>query len=413
MDILRRAIDRFGAWLILLPILVIAGLLLDRERSIGGLAWAALTAWGMYRFGLWLAGPLLLPIESAAESRAAARAALRRHGGRRKPAMAVVREGKVLPGPEGKSRHKASGEGAIFVDSTSLVVLGTDTRVTRVLDSGVHFTRKEEKIRSVVDLRPQARSQEVQAQTRDGIWVGFKVNARFQIDGTEPRFEDIDLEKTRLPAPYKWSLRHVTRALELERAGDDDSPTLGWDDMVVNEAVKRVHTLIAEYTFDQLIEPRDARLKPREAIRAKLEADVKQAMAGKGVKVLSVTLAQFVPVAQEVREQWIEAWQAAWMRRKHIVEAEGLAERYRLIELARAQGQMELVMRIAQALEVSQQVGAGDAEQIALRMLDVVERLAAEPEVDEQLSSESREALGEVQRRLLGRGSDDEDDGSS
>jgi len=324
--------------------------------------------------------------------------------------MAIVREGKVLPGPDGKSRHKASGEGVLFVDSTSLVVLGTDTRVTRVLDSGVHFIRKNEKIRSVVDLRPQARSQEVKAQTRDGIWVEFRVNARFQIDGTELRFNDIDLDQTRLPAPYKWSLRHVTRALELERAGDEDSPSLGWDDIVINEAVKRVHTLIAEYTFDQLIEPRDPRRNPRENIRKRLENDVRQAMAGKGVKVLTVTLAQFVPVAQEVRDQWIEAWQAAWIRRKHIVEAEGLAERYRLIELARAQGQMELVMHIAQALEVSQQVGADDAEQIALRLLDVVERLAAEPEVDEQLSSESRKALGEVQRKLLGRGSDDEED---
>jgi len=66
MNILRRALDRFGVWLVLLPILAIAGLLLDRERSIGGLAWAAITAWGMYRFGLWLAGPHLLPIESAA-----------------------------------------------------------------------------------------------------------------------------------------------------------------------------------------------------------------------------------------------------------------------------------------------------------------------------------------------------------
>jgi regulator of protease activity HflC (stomatin/prohibitin superfamily) len=166
-----------------------------------------------------------------------------------------------------------------------------------------------------------------------------------------------------------------------------------------------VRTAVAGYTFDGLTEPRDPRLNPREDIRKKVEEEVKAEMAGTGIKVLGIGIGQFIPRDKAVIAQWIEAWKADWIRRARVVEAEGVAESYRLVELARAQGQMELVMRIAQALEVSQQVGAENAEEIALRLLDVVEHLASQPEIDQRLSGESREALGQAHHRLLGKGS--------
>ena len=55
MKFLRRAMAGRGIWLVLLPVLVILGLLLDPERSWGGIAWALLTAFVMYRIGLELA----------------------------------------------------------------------------------------------------------------------------------------------------------------------------------------------------------------------------------------------------------------------------------------------------------------------------------------------------------------------
>ena len=168
-----------------------------------------------------------------------------------------------------------------------------------------------------------------------------------------------------------------------------------------------MHTLIAEYTFDGLIEPRDPRVDPREKIRERLEGDVKEALAGRGIAVLGIRLTQFVPRDKQVDAQRVDAWKSEWLKRVRVVEAEGLAERYRLIELARAQGQMELVTRIAQALEASQQVGVDDAQQVALRLLEVVERLAAEPEVDERLGGESRATLSEAQK-MLGKGSGSE-----
>jgi hypothetical protein len=198
----------------------------------------------------------------------------------------------------------------------------------------------------------------------------------------------------------------VVLALEQTSVGVDKEKdkSFHWDDIVPNEAVKRVHTLIAEYTFDELTEPRNPLGNRREEIRKQLENEVRAAMTGKGIAVLSIGLSQFVPRDKRVDAQRVEAWKAEWLSRLHVVEAEGLAERYRLIEMARAQGQMELVTRIAQALEATQQVGVDDAQQVALRLLEVVERLAAEPGVDERLGGESRAALSAVYK-MLGKGS--------
>ena len=402
MKRLQHAIAGRGIWLALFLILVILGLLLDPERSWGGIAWALLTAYGMYRIGLELAAPFLLPVEPHTRLRADVKSMIHRHAGGGKVAMAVIREGKVLPGPDNKARDEARGEGILFVDGTSAVLLATDTRPTRMLEPGVHFMRKDEKIGAVVDLRMQMRRKDVEAQTRDGIWVMFKINARFRIDKTKLKLEEIDLEKVRWPAPYEWSPRQVVLALGQSRVGIEQGESLRWDDIVMNEAVKRAHTLIAEYTFDRLIEPHDPRLDPREDIRKRLEHDVKEALAGRGIAVLGIRLTQFVPRDKRVDAQRVEAWKAEWLSRLHVVEAEGLAERYRLIELARAQGQMELITRIAQALDVSQQVSVEDAQQVALRLLEVIERLAAEPGFDERLSGEPRVALSDV-HRMLGR----------
>ncbi len=319
---------RYSIWFVMLLSLVILSLMLDPERSWGGLAWALLTAFVMYRIGLKLAAPLLLPIEPHSRLPADVKSMIHRHAGGGKVAMAVIREGKVVPGPDGKPRDEARGEGILFVDSTSAVLLATDIRPTRVLGPGVHFMRKDEKIGAVVDLRIQMRRKDVEAQTRDGIWVKFKISARFRIDKTKLKLEEIDLEQVRWPAPYEWSPAQVVLALGQSRVGIEQGESLRWDDIVMNEAVKRAYTLIAEYTFDKLIEPHDPRLDPRESVRRRLEDDVKEALAGRGIAVLGIRLTQFVPRDKRVDVQRLRSWKADWIRRTKILESEGQARPY-------------------------------------------------------------------------------------
>jgi hypothetical protein len=402
MRIGRRELSTRNLLAIGLFLLVILGILIDPQRWFGGIVWTIGSAVLMYRVGLWLAGPHLLPVPQNPESLGFARRMLTRFASGHKPLMAVVREGKVLPGPDGKSREHARGEGAVLVDSTSAVVLFTQTGLSRIKGPGIHFTRRGEWIEQAIDLRAQARSRDVEAQTRDGIWVKFKVNARFQIDEVKSqKVQDVDRRRIRWPEPLAWSPRQVMRAVRLERAGIDTF--VHWDEIVPNEAVKHVHGHIANYTYDELTEPRNPLVNRREAIQKALEKEVKDAMLGSGINVLGVGLGPFAPRDKEVDDQRLENWQAEWIRRKSIVDADGLAESYRLIELARAQGQMETVTRIAQALEAAKQAGVEDAEALALHLLEVVQRMAAEPGMSERLS-EMKEALDGAPNRPLLKG---------
>jgi regulator of protease activity HflC (stomatin/prohibitin superfamily) len=360
----------------------------------GLIGWALLAYYGMYVVGLWLAAPLLVPTESNPESRGKLRSLLFRHVAGVKPAMLVVREGRILPGPDGKPRDKASGQGLVLVDSTSVVLIATDLQPVRLAGPGIHFLGQFQKIGAVVDLRRQLRQRQIDAQTRDGIWITFKMNARFQIDKARLQLEEPLIAKQTWPEPFAWSQGPIWTALDRTRTGDDDHPWVRWDDIVLNEAVKHVQTRIAEFTFDELTEPRNPLVNRREDIRKNVEDDVRASIAGTGLSLVGVTIDQFKPRDDEVLSQRIESWQAEWTRRRKIIEAEGEAEARRKLELARAQAQMDTMTRMIEALDASRKAGANNADLIALRFLEVVEGLAKDPETQRTLES--------VRRRLLG-----------
>jgi regulator of protease activity HflC (stomatin/prohibitin superfamily) len=392
MKRVQDILSRPSVPLLLAPVLWIIGLLFNLDWWwFGGIVWAVVTGFVMYIFGLWLAGAHILPIMPDRESLAHARALLRHFVSGQKTLMAVVREGKLVPGPDGKPRT-GEGFGAVLIDSTSAVALVTNTGLSRVTGPGLHFTRRGEKIGPVVDLRPQARSKEIETQTRDGIWVKFKVIVRFQIDGVVARkVQDIDQKQERWPEPYVWSPRQVARALGLERVGVEQR--VRWDEIALNEAIKRSHTYISEYTFDELTEPRNPLVNRRDEIRQKLDAEVKAALARSGIKVIDVKLGQFQPRDEEVVKQRLDSWQSELNRRKKVVEAEGEAESRRQLELARTQAQMDTMTRMIEALDASWRAGANNADLIALRFLEVLEGLAKDPE--------TQKTLGQVRSKLL------------
>lgn len=396
MKIGRRELSTQSALVIGFLLLLILGILLDPQRWIGGILWTIGSALFMYFLGLQLAGPFLLPVPRHGETLSIARRMLRRFASGEKPLMAIIREGKVLPGPDGKPREGLRGEGAIIVDSTSAVVLFTQTGLSRIKGPGIHFTRRGEVIEQAIDLRVQGRSRDVEAQTRDGIWVKFKVSSRFQIDEVRSqKVQDIDRRKVRWPEPYTWSPRQVRRAVQLQRAGIDTF--VRWDEIALHEAVKRVHAYIANYTYDELTEPRNPLINRREDIQKALDAEVKDAMLGSGIKVLAVGISPFAPRDSEVNQQRLENWKADWLRRMKVIQAEGEAESRRRLELARAQAQMDSMTRIIEALDdASRQAGANNADLIALRFLEVVESLAKDPE--------TQKTLTEVRQKLLGEG---------
>lgn len=363
----------------------------------------------LFFFGtLWLIGSRVLPVDPHSRTdKANARRVVQRFALGTPTLTAVVREGKVMPDADGKSRDGEGGIGVIDLDSTSAIVLVTDTGLSRIVKPSLVFTTEGEKLGLVIDLRIQLRAKpDAEFITRDGIPIKAAVVTRFQIDHVRPiKVETVHGTPAR---PYSWTPqteRAIKNALTLRRINKEGA--VNWDEIPLSLAEGKLRTILAEYTYDQLSEPLEPQKNPRAEIRAKLQSEVVAALAGKGINILVVGVGIFQPKGfkrdkvltgeeiDKITQQRIKAWRAAWEGRIIRITAEGQATSEKRRDVARTQAQMELITRITQALE--QGVSATDGEdQMARRFLETLQKMAAEPYTGERLNEESKQLLREL-----------------
>ncbi len=414
--------------LFLLAVLAAWGFLLGPLRAysnsilIGGLIGLGavlLIAGVFYLITLWLAGPHVLPVQPRNKYEAReARRLLQRFGTGDRVAMAVVQEATIMPGPHGEGREGLTGPGVVELDSTTAAVLRTDSGQSRVKGPGLIFLRVQERLGTLIDLRIQLRTNEFEFLTRDGIPVKARVTVRFQIDQTYFNQVQVDAPAHPLPAPIITSQHAIRRALQ-NQSVQATGETSKWHDMPLTLAQSNLRTMIADYKFDELLQPQEPEANPRAAIRKELEDRVKLILARRGIKLLSLGLGIFFPIdddpnAAELRKknpityQRIETWKAEWESRMLKIMAQAEAEADRQHDLARTQAQMELIMRVTQALE---QGGTADRDQdqIARRFLATLQRMADEPFTRERLSEDNVRLLRDLMSGRGGPGSPDQE----
>jgi regulator of protease activity HflC (stomatin/prohibitin superfamily) len=343
---------------------------------------------------LWLAGSHVLPVNSRDRSEAAAaRRVLFRFALGSHIAMAVVREGRVEPGPSGESREQVGGMGVIDVDSTSAVTLHTTIGFSRVEGTGLVFTHETEQLMHLIDLRIQFRTQEFEFLTRDGIPIKVRLSLRFQIDRTEfnKNLHAHD-PKAPYPRPLKWSRHRVERALSVLQVADAEGNLSRWSERVLPTAQGMLRAIIADYTLDGLLAPQDPTKNPRRAIRETLDHRLRPVMTGRGIKIITVavgvifpadfdaekTFDQQHPVLDKITEQRINAWKAEYESRMFRISGEAQAEVERQREKARAQAKLEGLLRLTQAVE-QDLPATGDQDQITQHFWSVVKKMTDDP----------------------------------
>jgi hypothetical protein len=400
-----------------LPILLVVsifmfswGWFIGPIHGLLGLSVTTLTTSAFFFFVLWLGGPHVLPLDPRKKAQAsAARNLVLRFASGLLTLMAVVREARILT-PDGRSRKADEGVGVIDVDSTSVVVLNTETELSRIEGPGIIFTGANERIGTVVDLRVQSRAQDAELVTRDGIHVKVRVAVRFQIDQVEPVQVQIARPAERWPMPFKWSRRvKIAVKLALDQENAELDKQIRWDDIALSVATDRLRTIVAEYTFDDLSKPLDPRANPRQVIRQELENRVRTTMAKTGIRVLGVGVGIFFPKDYDaqspeleldsISQRRVSTWQAKWESQNLRVQAEGKAESDRRHEQARSQAQMELIRRVIQALEQSGISAADASDQITRRFLDTLDKMETESAKRKSLSEDedlARRALRDI-----------------
>ncbi len=380
--------------------------------GIIGVIVAALIAYIFFRLMLWLAGPHVLPVDlhNHHEKAAAWRVLLRFARGL--PTLtAVVREGAVIPGPDNQSRNGAGGIGVIDVDSTSVVALATETGLSRIRGQSLVFTKAGEKIGQVIDLRYQLRSEVFDFTTRDGILIRTRITVRFQIDQVQPVQVQMLSPTVHWPRPFTWTSHTIKRALGQQSVTPPDTATT-WDKIPLSVAARKLRTIIAEYTFDGLSEPHEPRQDPRAEIKTRLEREVHEALARTGIHVFNIGVGMLFPKdfntdattwgkLDKITEQRVKAWQAEWQSRMIRINAEGQAESERRRGLAHIQAQMELIMRVTQALEQGIPAMTETQDQIVRRFLETLQNIANETGTRALLREASSLASLQIMQNML------------
>jgi regulator of protease activity HflC (stomatin/prohibitin superfamily) len=259
----------------------------------------------------------------------------------------------------------------VFVFNDSAVFLERFGRFTRVAGPGRVFLRRFERIREVLDLRPQERSSVAKALTKDGIPVQTQIQVRFQL-ARPPA--SLVAPHPDVPHPvYEWALSRAGRChLRSVNVDSGEEQVAHWPERASGVGGK-MRALVAEYRLDELLEPYEPGRDPRREISQRLYQKLKEGARSFGAQILEVRMGALEPTLEEVKSERIASWQATWASEARRVKARGEAQAIRERGLARAYAQMEVILTLTREFqELIEHDMALSAEFIALRFIEAL-----------------------------------------
>ena len=131
---------------------------------------------------------------------------------------------------------------------------------------------------------------------------------------------------------------------------------------------------------------------------------MREELPKRGIKIPGGGISNLMPADEDtVFNQRITSWQAQWQRKR--LERLGVAEAQaeRLIGQTRAQVQVEMIQSISEALA---EVATNDKEVIfntvALRFIESLNQMIAQPQVVEHLPPGTTEAVSGIKAHIIG-----------
>ncbi len=286
----------------------------------------------------------------------------------------VVREGQISEEHQDTPLARFGGPGNVVVFNDSAIVLERFGRFVRVAGPGAVFLRRFERIREVLDLRPQERSEEATALTRDGILVRAEVQVRFQL--ARPRPSMSPPSGGALRSVYRWAWtqagqRH-SRSIMLDTG---QGRVNHWPEGVMSDVGSTLRTIVAGYRLDELLEPYAPERDPRGEISERLRQGLDASAREFGAQVLEVRMGALEPASDKIRDEVkrrrVASWQAVWKSEAQKERAKGEAEAIRERGLARAYAQMEIILALTRGFQDAVEQGTSlSAEFIAMRFIE-------------------------------------------
>ncbi len=397
-----------GAWIGLLAGIVLAGILLARilgniirgrsGRFVAGLwfGFCALCIFGylaggwvglltitlpsvaIFWVGLFRISAYILPLRDRSQQREAFRSLLTFTLGTNYPYY-FAKDGKPDKRVDGNPYLQFfAGPGIVYTDCDHAAYVTDGVNVKGVFEPGLTFTHLFDLPPKVVDLRPQLRAFPVEALTKDGIPIKVVIFIPFRIDSGGQLVE--------LGRPFPFRKRAVYLAvagelIERKPNKEESGKRHEWDGQLVPVIATRiVQDIISRYTVDELCAPLDPERDPRVEIATELRKRVKEALLPLGIEAIGGGISNLIPQDSAVMQRRLDSWRTEWQRRILRLMSEGEAERKRQIELARAEAETEIVVRLGRIVEESMRTGGVSQAALALRFVDCLGEIVSESE---------------------------------
>lgn len=415
-----------GAWIGLLTGVVLAGIVvapllgrLIKGRSglfLGGiwLGFSALSVFGylaggavgfltitlpaiaLFWVGLYRVAAYLLPLQERTQRPQAFRSLLTFNMGTNYPYYFVDEEGKLDLRVDGdRFRRFFAGPGWVYTGCDHAAYVTDGVANNRVFEPGLSFTGVFDMPPKIMDLRPQLRACAVEALTKDGIPVKVMTFISFRVETGG--------QQVRLGQSFPLRRRAVFQVVAKELV-EKSGAKYEWDGQLVPVIATRiVQDIISRYTVDELCASLEPGRNPRVEIASEMSKRVQEALQPWGIEFVGGGIGNLEPQDKAVVERRLDSWRTEWMRKILLSMGEGKAERARQIELAQAEAETEIVLRLSQIVEESMRSGDVSQTALALRFIDSLGEFISEAgvygEVPEGVGNTLRRLRGEIEQR--------------
>jgi regulator of protease activity HflC (stomatin/prohibitin superfamily) len=287
----------------------------------------------------------------------------------------VVEEGKLDKRVDGYPYGQFFAGPGIILTRCDQVAYRTDgIRMLDLAQPGLTFTGKFELPPKVVDLRPQLHVFTVEALTSDGIQVQAEVYVPFQIARGGQKPELGQPFPFRRGAIYEAVFKEPVEPSPVGPPAESQAWTAG---LIPTVATRALQDILSQYALDELCAPKNPAGIPRNPITEALRIRVKDEIKPYGVEVLGAAIDNLKPVNDRISKRRIDTWRTEWVQQAWRELSEGDAQRIRQIQIARAEAEVEVVLKLGRVVE--QSLAGGESETaLALRFIDCLGEIVSE-----------------------------------
>ncbi len=303
------------------------------------------------------------------------------------------------------------GPATLIIYDGIALYLERGNQFSRVVGPGLPmpFLEQHERIKEVVDLRPQTKIDTIKPWTKDGIRIEIKVRAEFQINASpEAIAQSSKFMFPFDPVAVKTAVERIT--VKVNPKGELYEGT--WSEGAWGTITGIINAYVTGHSLDELFVassteqnainngPENSEARDVVVVSQKIREEIQKAeknLAQNGMKVLAVHIAD-VKVPKEVQQLRGKYWVSEKDRVASKRNSRAEADRIRIRERAHAEAQRTMLSAITQRLEKMDPDNL--TEPLILSLSGLIDQGLDDPIIRPLIAKESFAVLERVRRML-------------